>query len=55
MSDLFYVAINIYKTTNLSRRFFGLDKFMVLMNGFINAIYRGAINTIYKLGLSGFW
>ena len=34
--DLFRVAINIYKTTNLSGRFFGLDKFKVLINGFIN-------------------
>ena len=55
VSDLFYVAINIYKTTNLSRRFFGLDRFMVLINVFIDVVYGGAINTIYKVGLSGFW
>ena len=53
--DLFYVEINIYKKTNLSRRFFGIDRFMVLINGFINVVYGGAINTIYKLVIPGFW
>ena len=55
VGDLFYVAINIYETTNSSRRLFGLDRFMVLINVFINVVYGGAINNIYKPGLSEFW
>ena len=55
VSNSLYVAINIYKTTNLARRFFGVDRFMVLINMFMNVVYGDAINTIYKLGLSGFW
>ena len=53
--DLFRVAINFYKTTNLSRRFFGLNRFVVLINGLKNVVYGGAINTIYKVWLSGVW
>ena len=55
VSDVFYVPINTYKTTKLSRRFYGLDRFMVLINGSINVVDGGDINTIYILGLSGFW
>ena len=53
VSDLFYVAINNHKTTNLLRRFFDLNRFMVLINVFINVVYGGAISTIYEHGLSG--
>ena len=44
----------IYKTTNSSSLFFGLDRFMVLINGVKNYVYGVTIYTIYKFGLSGF-
>ena len=47
------VCVWYYKTENLPRRIFGLNRFTVLTNGFINVFYGYDINTIYKLAWSG--
>ena len=52
--NLFYVAINIhkkqiYRDDLRSRRIYGAHI------GIINVVYGGAITTIYKIGLWGFW
>ena len=47
--DLFYLAEIIYKTTDFSRRFFGLDRFIVLINGVINVFYGCTINIFHKI------
>ena len=54
VSDLSYIVINTIKETNLSRRFFGLDRFTVLINVFINVVCGGAINTIINSVYWGF-